>query len=140
MDLGFGVTSSIPPGKHEILYSYSFPYETATYTFEKKVLYGAGVLRVMWDSELFEVAFKSEGDSESVELGNRSYKLSESMELGRGAEITMDLLKLPEASGFDRMNSYLSSVPLQYVPPVVVAIVLLVVVPLIIFFRRRKAV
>jgi len=140
VDLGFGVTSSVPPGRHEILYSYSFPYEGSTYIFEKKILYGAGTLRVMWDSALFEVMFESGSDNESVDLGDRSYKLSEAMELGRGEEIAIDILKLPKASGMDRVSTYFSSVPMEYLPPGAVAIVLLIVVPLIIFFRRQKVV
>ena len=138
VDLGFGVTSSVPPGKHEILNSYSFPYETSPYTFRKRLLYGAEILRVMWDSELFDLAFASGIDTESVELGTRSYKLSEIEQIGRGDEIAVDLLGLPEASGFDRFSKSMSNIPLQCVPPVIVAIVLLAVVPLIVFLRRRN--
>jgi len=138
VDLGFGVTSSVPPGKHEILYSYSFPYQDSAYKFEKRILYGAATLRVMWDSELFDLVFDSGTQLDSVDLGTRSYDLSESVELGRGADISLSLLKLPKASTLDRFAGYLSTIPLQYLPPVAVAVVLLAVVPLIVFRRRRK--
>ena len=56
-----------------------------------------------------------------------------------GAQAEFNLLNLPEASTSDRFGNYLSTLPVQYLPPAVVAIVLLGVVPVIIFARRRKA-
>jgi len=138
VDVGFGVTSSIPPGKHEILYSYSFPYEKSPYTFEKRLLYGAEMFRVVWDSDLFDLAVASQSDVESVDLGTRAYKLSEIEQIGRGEEISIELLELPAASGFDRFSASVSNLPLQYAPPVIVAIVLLGIVPLVLFARRRN--
>ncbi len=139
VDVGFGITSSVPPGKHEILYSYSFPYEDTSYRFEKRMIYGSDNLRVMWDSDLFDLVLQSQSNSESVELGSRSYELSEIGALDRGAQAEFNLLNLPEASTSDRFGNYLSTLPVQYLPPAVVAIVLLGVVPVIIFARRRKA-
>ena len=47
VDRGFALLASVPPGEHEVLYSYSFPYSGGSAEFTKSLLYGAEHLRVL---------------------------------------------------------------------------------------------
>ena len=53
VDRGFALFASVPPGEHQLTFSYRFPYEGDELTLEKSYRYGAGNIRVL-ASKLFQ--------------------------------------------------------------------------------------
>ena len=104
VDRGFALIASLPPGEHEVLYTYRFPYSGTEAEFTKSLRYGADLFRVLVPEELAELsgAAMAEVETAAIEMGtttigDRRYQLVAAVDLERGAQLTARLAGLPEA-------------------------------------------
>ena len=56
VDRGFALLASVPPGEHEVMYSYRFPYESAEFTLDKTYRYGGESVRILAPEEVASVS------------------------------------------------------------------------------------
>ena len=75
VDRGFAVLASIPPGTHEIMYTYQFPYSESQTTFTKSLPFGAENLRVLSPHEVLTLSSEDLGNPESITIGERPYQI-----------------------------------------------------------------
>ena len=114
VDKGFALTSSIPPGDHEVMYSYHFPYSGSEITFSKSILYGAGNIRVLSPLEVGHISSSDLGKGQEIQIGNRSYQLLEGTDMQRNEAISISISELPVASFANRLQNRFQKIPLQY--------------------------
>ena len=117
VDRGFALTASVPPGEHEVMYAYQFPYSGAEYVFARSFPYGAGSLRVLAPYEVARLSSEQLGAVEEVTVGGRPYQLLSAIELPRGDRISLALRDLPEASFIERLGRRLGETRLEYTAP-----------------------
>ncbi len=117
VDRGFALTGSVPPGNHEIMYSYRFPYEGNEATITKSYPYGAGQIRVMAPEGLIDLSSKGLGISELVTIGGRNYHLLPGSELPRGSQISITLTGLPSASVLEHLTRQIRILGLNTIIP-----------------------
>lgn len=139
VDLGFALFASIPPGEHEIMFSYEFPYLDSEFTLEKSYRYGADTIRVLAPFETVAIRSDQLGPVESVTIGERPYQIIESGGIRRGEKITVQLGGLPSATAGDRVSRNLDGIRFEYVAPV--ALVMLMVSLLVYggFWKRHRS-
>ena len=99
VDRGFALIAGVPPGSHELMYAYEFPYSGATAPFERSVRYGAERLRVMTPEDAMGLAGESLGDAQTVTIGETRYRLLEVTDLPPGTPISVTLSDLPRPGG-----------------------------------------
>ena len=114
VDRGFALTASVPPGEHEVMYSYRFPYSGSEAAFTRSLLYGADSVRVLAPYEVGELSSGDLGEAEEVQIGSRSYQLLAGADKQRRETISVRLRRLPVASFTDRLQTRLREVPLEY--------------------------
>ena len=114
VDTGFALTASVPPGEHEIMYSYRFPYEGREAVVSRAFRYGVGNLRVLAPYGVAELASKEMGEAEEVIIGERPYHLLTATDLPRGARISVRLTGLSQPSLGDRLVQRTKNVPYEY--------------------------
>ena len=114
VDRGFALLASIPPGEHEIMFSYRFPYEASSFTLEKTYRYGAETVRVLAPEEVVALSSPSLGPPSPVTIGERQYQVVESEGLTRGAEVSIDLDGLPMASAGQQIGNRLPDLQFEY--------------------------
>ena len=117
VDRGFALTASVPPGEHEVMYAYQFPYTGSSDVFVKSFPYGAGSVRVLAPTGLMQLSSKLLEGPEIVTIGGRPYQLLSSTDLPRDSRISLELVGLPEASLRDRLDQRAGDVPWEYVAP-----------------------
>ena len=117
VDRGFALLASIPPGEHEVMFSYRFPYEASRITLEKSYRYGADKVRILAPEEVVSIASASIGPPSPVTIGERQYQVVESEGLTRGASVSIDLDGLPMASAGQRVGDSLPDVKFEYAAP-----------------------
>ena len=139
VDLGFALFASVPPGEHEIMFSYEFPYTGDEITLEKSYRYGADTVRVLAPFETVAIRSDQLGPVESVTIGERPYQIIESSGIGRGERITVQIGGLPSATAGDRVSRRLDGVRFEYAAPA--ALVVLMVGLLVYggFWKRRRS-
>jgi hypothetical protein len=137
VDRGFGLPSPIPPGDHDLLFAYRFPYKGPSVSFTKALPYGAGQLRVLIPQGEVHVASPQMGSPEVVTIGQRAYEVMTLEHLAKSSTVKLTLVGLPQSTLFDRVALLTERVPLQYLPVAALALVALSVVAYVLVRSRR---
>ena len=124
VDRGFALLASVPPGEHEIMFSYRFPYQAETLSLEKTYRYGAESLRILAPEEVVTIAVEGLGDPESVKIGERQYRVLTAEGVGRGGSLTVELDGLPTRGATDTIANSVSGIRFQYIAPVALGVLM----------------
>ena len=117
VDRGFALLASVPPGEHEIMFSYRFPYEASGFTIEKSYRYGADKVRILAPEEVVSLSSPTLGSPSPVTIGERQYQVVEAEGLTRGAAVSIDLNGLPMASTGQRIGDSFPDLRFEYAAP-----------------------
>ena len=137
VDRGFAVTASVPPGAHEVMYAYSFPYEGEEIELRRNFPYGAAGLRILAAPDVATIVSGDLEGPETVEVGGRSLQLLSGSDLPRGARITVGLVDLPRASLGQKLAARIADFPLELFAPAGLAVLMLAVIVLALRRGRR---
>ena len=137
VDRGFAVTASVPPGAHEVMYAYSFPYSDVELELTRNLLYGADDLRFLASPDVAAIASDDLEGPRTVEVGGRSLQLLTASDLPRGARVTVDLLDLPRSSLGRKLAARIADAPLEMAAPVGLVALMLAVIALALWRGRR---
>ena len=135
VDRGFALLASVPPGEHEVMFSYRFPYESERFALSKTYRYGAEKLRILAPEEVVSISSEMLGSPEPVQIGERQYQVIEAEGLERGASISLNLDGLPLTTTGQRISGSFSDIRFEYAAPV--ALVLLMAALLVYGVMRR---
>ncbi len=135
VDRGFGLFASVPPGEHEVMYAYRFPYSgprssspapsgTAPSGFESW-------RRVTWRTSPAGAL----GRSETVVIGEQDYNVLSMVDVGRGDPVSVTLRNLPMSSFVDGARRRVEKLPWQLAAPALLAVLLGGVI--VVALRRR---
>ena len=125
VDRGFALLASVPPGEHEIMFSYRFPYQGEKHTLDKSYRYGAQSLRILAPEEVVSISVEGLGEPERVMIGERQYRVLEAEGLARGESLSLELDGLPTPGITDRVGSSLSGIRFQYAAPVALGVLMI---------------
>ena len=138
VDRGFAVIGSVPPGEHDIMFTYAFPYDDSETTFEKSFPFGADNLRVLSPNEVLTLASEDIGAPEPVSIGERPYQLIETAGIERGSRINVQLSDLPRTTLADRARNAVTTARYEYVAPALLAVFLIALIPIAVIRHRGK--
>ena len=136
VDRGFALIASVPPGDHEVMFTYQFPYSGTEVVFSKSFNYGAEHLRVLVPDGVLTLSSELLGAPESADIGGRSYQLIQASDLPRGARISLELHGLPQPSLTESLDRRLEGIHFEYAAPV--GLGLLMVLLIAYAFKRRS--
>ncbi|MCH8205809.1 MAG: carboxypeptidase regulatory-like domain-containing protein [Chloroflexi bacterium] len=144
VDKGFALLASIPPGEHEVMYTYRFPYTGTAVEFTKSLRYGAELLRVLAPEEALSLSGRELGEVETVTIGERRYRLLQATGLPKGAQFSVRLDGLPEALPGQRPEAIVQSsdrrldeVRFEYIAPVALGMLMASIIGFV-FWRRAN--
>ena len=139
VDRGFAVIGSVPPGSHDIMFTYNFPYDRAETTVTKSFPFGAESLRALSPDEAMELAAGDGlGETQRVDIGARPYQLIEAAGIARGGSVSLELSGLPRPSAADRLRAAYGGVRYEYAPAAALALFLCALVVFAVARRRRR--
>ena len=101
---GFGMTAPITPGSHQIVFSYTFPYQGDQAKFSKGFLQDVEVFRVLVSSHIGNVLGSDMEIGEPTTIGEITYEVRETRDLQVGNDLDIHLSKLPQLSAWDRFS------------------------------------
>ena len=144
VDEGFALLASVPPGEHEVMYTYRFPYSGTAVEFTKSLRYGADLLRVLAPVEALSLSGRELGEAETVTIGERRYRLLQTTGLPKGAQFSVQLDELPEAlpgqqtgGVVPQSDRRLNEVRFEYVAPVALGMLMASLIGFV-FWRRAN--
>ncbi len=117
VDRGFALLASVPPGEHEVMFSYRFPYESERFLLSKTYRYGAEKLRILAPEEVVSISSETLGPPEPVQIGERQYQVIEVEGLERGAAVSLNLDGLPMTTAGQRIGGSFKGIRFEYAAP-----------------------
>ena len=145
VDQGFALLASVPPGEHEVMYTYRFPYTGTDTEFTKSLRYGADLLRVLTPEETMDLSGGELGDTETVTIGDRRYRLIQATGFPKGAQVSVRLIELPETLGVQsaeavatRPDEGLDRIRFEYAAPVALVVFMVSVMGFAVWRRTAE--
>jgi hypothetical protein len=138
VDRGFAVLAAVPPGNHDIMYTYEFPYVGTEHVFTKSLPFGAEGLRILSPDDVLTISGEDLGPPEKVTIGSSPYQLLEQIGLDRGTRVDVTLSNLPQASFPERMLYAVKTVRAEILAPALLGIPMLVLTGFAIRRHRNR--
>ena len=139
VDRGCALTANVPPGEHEVLFSYNFPYDDGSVTFDKSYLYGAESLRVVSPDDLGLLSSPHLPLPTSKDIGGSQYQVIEATGVERDTRVTIHLTGLPRAVLLDHVIHGVKTMPYELVAPVALGALMLAILSFALLHRKRQA-
>ena len=124
VDRGFALLASVPPGEYDVMFSYTFPYETDEFTLSKTYRYGADSARALAAEDVLTIESDQLGEPKSERIGERMYRVLEADGFTRGAAVEIRLSDLPARGVADRAGAGLDAVRFEYAAPAALAVLM----------------
>ena len=140
VDRGFALTTPVPPGKHDILFTYVASYKGGTWLYPHTFPFGTDVFRVLVLDGLGEATGPGLVDLGPVTIGDLAYRMLEAREVDPGERIEVRVGGLPQPSFWQQVKSKLGADGFQRAVVPVFTAVLLVGVLGYVLVRRRGGV
>ena len=98
VNLGFALTTPIPPGEHDILYVYRAPYNGSTLEYEPHFPMGVEAYRVMLPVGLARAESTDMQELAPATIGDRTFVMLESKNVPIGERVNFTMRGLPQPS------------------------------------------
>ena len=98
INVGFAMSTPIPPGVHEIIYTYIFPYEGIVKNFSHSFPLGSDTFRVLMETGLGELRVDGLAVKDPILLEGVEYKYLEGYEIQPGSRIQVEISGLYQPS------------------------------------------
>lgn len=96
MGTGFAVTSPVLPGDHEINYSYKFPYESDSVTFNQRLIQGVETYQVLAPLALSQIQVAPLEPKPRIDVGGTPYLVWETSQVPPGRGVALRISQLPQ--------------------------------------------
>ena len=122
---GFAITAPVQPGRHQVSFTFTVPYQGDTLAWRDNTLQGAESLRLLIPDEFGDIGVGGLPAQEPLTLGEITYRVWGTDNLAPGAGVDLQLSGLPEPSWITKLGNPLSEARFWYAAiPVMVAAML----------------
>ena len=112
MGTGFAVTAPVPPGDHEITYTYLFPYQGDSVAFSQRLIQGAEQYQLLAPVALSQIQVSPLEAKPRIDVGGATYLVWEAGQVLPGRGVTLQITQLPQPSLTTRLTKQVSGVDL----------------------------
>ena len=122
---GFAITAPVQPGRHQVSFTFTVPYQGDEVTWRDNTLQGAETFNLLIPEEFGNIGVGGLTPDEGFTVGAVSYRVWRADNLAPGAGVNLTLSGLPEPTWVTRVGNPLSEARFWYgAVPVLVAIAL----------------
>ncbi len=122
---GFAITAPVQPGRHQVSFTFTVPYEGDELTWRDNTLQGAERFSLLIPEEFGDIGVGGLAPNETITVGAVAYRVWSAENLAPGAGVNLTLSGLPEPSWLTSLGNPLSEVRFWYgAIPVLVGIAL----------------
>ena len=128
VDKGFALITPISPGKHEMLYTYNFPYEGSDHVMSRKWRYGAQNVRILIPREIANIKTDLGNTANPITIGDMDYLVVEDVAIKRNQNMTIEFTNLPQHNTLQKIIYPPEKVNYYYAAPIALFLLLLIFV------------
>ncbi len=111
---GFAITAPVQPGRHQVSFTFTVPYEGDSLAWRDNTLQGAESLRLLIPDEFGDIGVGGLDAQDPLTLGEITYRVWQAEDLAPGAGVNLQLSGLPEPSWVTRLGNPLSEARFWY--------------------------
>lgn len=135
---GFGMTSPVLPGSHQIAFTYHFPYVGDTATLSRSFPQGSDSFRVLLPTSFGTAQGPNLREATPAVIGDTAYRVWEAESIEANSILSIELLDLPEPSFWQQTHRTLGLERYRLLAiPALVSLVLLSLLIHALFFGAR---
>ena len=105
---GFAITAPVPPGRHQVSFTFTVPYEGHEVAWRDNTLQGAESLNLLIPSEFGNIGVGGLAPRDGFSVGEVTYRAWGARDLAPGDGVSITLSGLPEPTWIDRVGNPLS--------------------------------
>ena len=105
---GFAITAPVPPGRHQVSFTFTVPYEGHEVAWRDNTLQGAGSLSLLIPAEFGNIGVGGLAPADGFSVGEVTYRAWGAEGLAPGDGVSISLSGLPEPTWIDRVGNPLS--------------------------------
>jgi hypothetical protein len=105
---GFAITAAVPPGRHQVSFTFTVPYAGNEVVWRDNTLQGAESLRLLIPAEFGNIGVGGLASADGFSVGEVTYRAWGAENLAPGAGVSITLSGLPEPTWIDRVGNPLS--------------------------------
>lgn len=119
---GFALTAPVPPGRHQVSFTFTVPYAGDALAWRDNTLQGAEALRLLIPADFGAIGVAGLPAAAPLTVGDITYRAWQVDGLAPGAGLNLTLAGLPQPSWLTRLGSPIAEVRFWYraVPALVV--------------------
>jgi hypothetical protein len=106
---GFGLTSPVVPGNHNLSFSFKFPYQGETFSYQQNLLQGAEVFQVLVPQRLGQIQVARLESMPPLDVEGSVYRVWEGRDFAPGQGLLVELTNLPQPSLLARFGRLATS-------------------------------
>jgi hypothetical protein len=106
---GFALTSPVVPGEHNLSFSFKFPYENGTFSYQQNLPQGAGVYQVLVPQRLGQIQVSRLESMPSLDAEGSVYQVWEGTNFAPGQGLMVELANLPQPGLLTRFGGWITS-------------------------------
>ena len=111
---GFAITAPVQPGRHQVSFTFTVPYQGDEVTWRDNTLQGAETFNLLIPEEFGNIGVGGLTPDQGFTVGGVSYRVWRADNLTPGAGVNLTLSGLPEPSWLTRLGNPLSEVRFWY--------------------------
>ncbi len=138
VEIGFALTTPVPPGEHRVAFTYQAPYSGGTLDLSRTLRMGAAFLAVLVPEGLGTVSTSSAATRDTVTISRTTYNALEMADFPLGSSVDIRIEGLPEPSVVERIRTALDGKSSAVLVPTALLFGLAVI--LVVGIRRQGAV
>ncbi len=105
---GFAITAPVPPGRHQVSFTFTVPYEGNELAWRDNTLQGAESLQLLIPTEFGNIGVAGLTPGDGFSVGEVTYRVWSAENLAPGAGVSITLSGLPQPTWIDRVGNPLS--------------------------------
>ena len=135
VDRGFAVSAPIPPGNHEIIFQYSYPYAGDNIFIERSFPFGTEIFRVLVLNGMVGASGEGLEVMDAITLGSDIYHRLEAADIHSGDSMAIELTNLPQPSVWHRLTNLMQG---ERFPPIAIAFIFSITLLLFLLFLVKN--
>ncbi len=134
---GFALSNPVPPGQHQVLYSYSMPRNTTSINYNIKLPFGAKKFKLLapekTDINKHEILIK-----ESTQVDEKIYEVLNGTDIEKGETINIQINKIATPNFYDKFSSFVKKNSISVLIGTSSALILLIIISLSVYRNIQR--
>ncbi len=134
---GFALSNPVPPGEHQILYSYSMPRNTGSIKYNIRLPFGSKKFKILVpEKSKIETDYNLLKDTTLVD--DKTYEILQGQEIKKGEVIVVDLISITKPGAWKKITFFIEKNSISFFVGSITGVILISILTISLFRSNSK--